>query len=130
MVEHDKSRRGRPPRQLIYQRLEDGIADLRNRLGGLPSPVEAEGIWTSIWYQEAHHSTALEGNTLVMAQVEALLADGRAVGNKELGEYMEVTGYADAAKWIYGQALEPGDWTSQAPLTMTDVMKERSAALA
>ncbi|MCL4446046.1 MAG: Fic family protein [Actinobacteria bacterium] len=117
----NKSRRGRPSRQHIYQRLEEGIAELRVRMGGLPSPSEAAGIWTSIWYQEAHHSTALEGNTLVITQVEALLAEGRAVGNKELREYMEVTGYAEAAKWVYGQALEPGAWTSQAPLTMTEV---------
>jgi Fic family protein len=117
----NKSRRGRPPRQLVYQRLEEAIAELRGRMGGLPSPVEAEDIWTSIWYQEAHHSTALEGNTLVIAQVEALLAEGRAVGNKELREYMEVTGYANAAKWVYGQALEPGDWTSEEPLTITEV---------
>ena len=120
-VEHNKSRRGRPPRQLVYQRLEEAIADLRERMGGLPSPTEAEDIWTSIWHQEAHHSTALEGNTLVIAQVEALLAEGRAVGNKELREYMEVKGYAEAAKWVYGQALEPGDWTAGAPLTMTEV---------
>ncbi len=26
---------------------------------------------------------------------------------------MEVTGYADAAKWVYSQALEPGDWTAR-----------------
>lgn len=117
----NKSRRGRPSRQLVYQRLEEGIGELRGRMGGLPSPAEAEDIWTSIWYQEAHHSTALEGNTLVIAQVEALLAEGRAVGNKELREYMEVTGYANAAKWVYGQALEPGDWSSEAPLTITEV---------
>ena len=117
----NKTRRGRPSRQLVYRRLEEGIVELRGRMGGLPSPVEAEDIWTSIWYQEAHHSTALEGNTLVIAQVEALLAEGRAVGNKELREYMEVTGYANAAKWVYGQALEPGDWTSEAPLTITEV---------
>jgi hypothetical protein len=129
LVEHNKPRRGRPPRQLVYQRLEEGIADLRERMGGLPSPVEAEGIWTSIWYREAHHSTALEGNTLVMAQVEALLAEGRAVGNKELREYMEVTGYAEAAKWVYGQALEPGDWSSQEPLTMTEVRYAHELAL-
>jgi hypothetical protein len=97
------------------------FAELRGRMGGLPSPVEAEDVWTSIWYQEAHHSTALEGNTLVIAQVEALLAEGRAVGNKELREYMEVTGYANAAKWVYGQALEPSDWTSEEPLTITEV---------
>jgi len=98
-------------------------------MGGLPSPSEAEGIWTTIWYQEAHHSTALEGNTLVIAQVEALLAQGRAVGNKELSEYMEVNGYAEAAKWVYGQALEPGAWTSAVPLAMTEVRYVHELAL-
>ena len=90
-------------------------------MGGLPSPVEAEGIWTAIWHQEAHHSTAIEGNTLVMKQVERLLAEGFAVGNKELKEYMEVQGYADAAHWVYGQALEPGAWTDGHLLTLTEV---------
>lgn len=90
-------------------------------MGGLPSPTEAEGIWTSIWYQDAHHSTALEGNTLVISQVEALLAEGRAVGNKELKEYLEVTSYASAATWVYSQALEPGEWTSRSPLMLTEV---------
>jgi hypothetical protein len=33
---------------------------LRERLGGLPSPLEAEGIWRGIWLEEAHHSTAIE----------------------------------------------------------------------
>ena len=103
-MQHDKLGPGRPSRQAVYQRLEEAVADLRDRLGGLPSPAEAEDIWTAIWYQEAHHSTALEGNTLVLQQVELLLAEGRAVGNKELREYMEVRGYADAARWVYGQA--------------------------
>jgi Fic family protein len=128
-VEHDKQRRGRPNRQLVYQRLDDAIADLREHLGGLPSPTEAEGIWTSIWYQDAHHSTALEGNTLVIAQVEALLAEGRALGNKELREYMEVTGYADAAKWVYSQALETEGWTTDAPLMLTEVRHVHELAL-
>jgi cell filamentation protein, protein adenylyltransferase len=128
-MEYNKSRPGRPSRRLVYERLEEGITELRERMGGLPSPTEAEGIWTTIWHQEAHHSTALEGNTLVIAQVEALLSEGRAVGNKELREYMEVTGYADAAKWVYGQALDPGDWTSQAPLTMAEVRYVHELAL-
>jgi hypothetical protein len=55
-------------------------------MGGLPSPVEAEDIWTSIWYQEAHHSTALEGNTLVIAQVEALLGSDRQCSFPLLGK--------------------------------------------
>ena len=30
------------------------------------------------------------------------------MGAKPLREYMEVRGYADAAQWVYTQALEPG----------------------
>lgn len=85
---------------------------MHTRLGGLPSPLEAEAIWRGIWLEEAHHSTAIEGNTLVLKQVEALLADGRAVGNKELSEYLEVRGYADAANWIYGRGIAPGTWSA------------------
>lgn len=120
---------GRPSRQDVYRRLDDAIAELRDRLGGLPSPIEADGIWNTIWLEEAHNSTALEGNTLVLRQVERLLTDGMAVGNKELKEYLEVRGYADAAKWVYGQALEPGAWTDGRLLTMTEVRQVHAAAL-
>ncbi|MGA7087989.1 MAG: Fic family protein [Candidatus Dormiibacterota bacterium] len=128
-MEHNSSRRGRPSRQLVFQRLEEAMTELRQRLGGLPSPAEAEGIWTSIWYQEAHHSTALEGNTLVIKQVEALLAEGRAVGNKELSQYLEVTGYAAAAQWVYGHALNSGGWAADTPLTLTEVRHVHELAL-
>jgi hypothetical protein len=90
-------------------------------MGGLPSPIEAEGIWADLWHQEAHHSTALEGNTLILDEVRKLLDEGRAVGSKELKEYMEVIGYGAAAKWVYGQALEPGDWTTGDLLTVQEV---------
>lgn len=100
------SRRGRPSREAVYERLEAAVSELWSRLGGLPSREEAADIWRGIWIAEAHHSTAIEGNTLVLKQVEALLADGRAVGNKQLAEYMEVRGYGDAADWVYGQAME------------------------
>jgi len=33
------------------------------------------------------------------------LEQGRAVGNKELREYLEIEGYADAANWVYAQAI-------------------------
>ncbi|MFJ6675222.1 Fic family protein [Actinosynnema sp. NPDC091369] len=94
----------------MYQRLDEAVAELRGRLGGLPTPAEAEDIWSNIWHQEAHNSTALEGNTLVLQEVERLLDEGRAVGAKPLRDYMEVRGYGDAARWVYGQALEAGDW--------------------
>ena len=121
MPQANKPQRGRPSRQAVYERLGSQIAELHDRLGGLPSPVEADGIWRGIWLEEAHHSTAIEGNTLVLKQVEALLAEGRAVGNKELSEYLEVRGYADAADWVYAQAIHPGDWTAEGLLSATEV---------
>jgi fido (protein-threonine AMPylation protein) len=121
---------GRPSRDQIYRRLDEAVVELRDRLGGLPDPVEADDIWTAIWYQEAHNSTAIEGNTLVLRQVEILLREGRAVGDKELKEYMEVKGYADAARWVYGQALEPGAWSDGSLLTLTEVRQIHKMALA
>lgn len=112
---------GRPPRQVVYERLAIQIQEVRDRLGGLPSPVEAAGIWRDIWLEEAHHSTAIEGNTLVQKQVQKLLEEGRAVGDKELREYMEVQGYGNAAEWVYGRGIEPGSWTSEELITLTDL---------
>jgi hypothetical protein len=34
---------------------------------------------------------------------------------------MEVKGYADAAKWVYGHALDPGPWESADLLTAQEV---------
>ena len=115
------TQRGRRSREAIYRQLAESVEELRLHLGGLPSPVEAEDIWGDIWHQEAHNSTAIEGNTLVLREVEVLLREGRAVGNKQLAEYMEVRGYADAAQWVYRQGLAPGDWTTGDLLTMTEV---------
>ncbi len=124
-----KHGRGRPTRAAVYERLHVQIDELRDRLGGLPSPGEADNIWREIWLEEAHHSTAIEGNTLVLKQVEQLLEEGRAVGNKELREYMEVRGYADAANWVYGQALNPGAWSSGKLLSLTELRHIHRLAL-
>lgn len=124
-----RARRGRPSRAAVYERLRVQIGELRDRLGGLPSPDEADGIWRGIWLEEAHHSTAIEGNTLVLKQVELLLAEGRAVGNKELSEYLEVRGYADAADWVYGHGIRPGDWKSGKPITLSEVRHVHTLAM-
>lgn len=113
--------RGRPSRSAVAARLDAEVAQLWNRLGGLPSPEEAASVWRGIWFEEAHHSTAIEGNTLVLKQVEALLAQGIAVGNKELREYLEVKGYADAAEWVYKQAIEPFGRSAGELITLTEV---------
>ena len=123
------TRRGRPSRQAVYERLRVQIAELRERLGGLPTPAEAEAIWRDIWLEEAHHSTAIEGNTLILKQVELLLAEGRAVGNKELAEYLEVRGYATAADWVYGHGIHPGEWTDGKLISLTEVRHIHTVAM-
>lgn len=124
------SGRGRPSRAIIHQRLADLVDELKQRLGGLPSPTEAEAIWTRIWYSEAHNSTAIEGNTLVLREVERLLRDGKTVGEKQLSEYLEVKGYAQAAKWVYAQAIGPGAWSPDEHLTLAEVRRVHSLAMA
>lgn len=120
---------GRPSRRSIHERLDAEVAALRD-VGGLPKPEEAREIWRTIWYHEAHNSTALEGNTLVLTQVESLLARNEAVGSKELSQYLEVRGYADAAEWVYEQASDPrarrnGDHL----LTLQDVRHVHNVAM-
>jgi len=112
--------RGRPTRTIIFDRFSASIAELAN-YGGLPKPYEARKLWDDLWALEAHHSTAIEGNTLILKQVETLLREGRAVGSKEIKEYMEVLGYADAANWVYKQAVEPGTWAHGEIVTLTEI---------
>lgn len=99
--------RGRPSRETIFERFAAALAEL-NQYGGLPSPAEASSIWDDLWHLEAHNSTAIEGNTLVLREVEQLLEQGKAVGAKPLKDYLEVRGYGDAARWVYAQAQSDG----------------------
>lgn len=87
---------------------------MQTRFGGLPSRMEAESIWRDIWREEAHNSTAIEGNTLVQREVDELLERGvTASRRKVLTEYLDVQGYATAADWVYRTGIDPtGDWSS------------------
>jgi Fic family protein len=121
--------KGRPSRKVVYALLETALSELNQRYGGLPSPREAQSIWEDIWHLEAHHSTALEGNTLVLREVQTLLDQGRAVGAKPLKEYNEVRGYADAARWVYGQALEPGEWNDGGLTSVSEIRHVHRVAM-
>jgi Fic family protein len=121
--------RGRPSRATIYRRLASALDELNDRFGGLPSPKESETVWSDIWHLEAHHSTALEGNTLVLREVAVLLDQRRAVGAKPLKEYMEVEGYSDAARWVYGQALDPDDWSDGGLINLNEVRRIHHMAM-
>jgi len=103
---------------LVLDSLERAKAELTG-VGGLPKPEEAKAIWEGIWHEETHHSTAIEGNTMVLNQVKILLDEGRAVGNKELAEYLEIRAYADAAQWIYEHAVDSQDWAGPGLITLT-----------
>lgn len=120
---------GRPSRQDVYDRLDATIAEVRGRLGGLPTPDEARAIWDELWVHEAHNSTAIEGNTLALREVEQLLLEGRAVGDRQLADYLEVKGYADAARWVYGQALEPSVLGPDELLTLTEIRRVHQMAM-
>lgn len=113
----------RPSRAILYGRLTSCLEER------LPSPLEAETLWDEVWAAEAHNSTALEGNTLVLKQVEALLLQGRSVGGKELAEYLDVKGYGDAAKWVYSQALDRGGWAGDSVMSVTEVREVHRTAL-
>lgn len=89
----------------------------------MASPAEASTIWDDIWHLEAHNSTAIEGNTLVLREVAVLLDEGRAVGAKDLRDYVEVLGYGDAARWVYSQADEPGQWRGDGFVTVTELRR-------
>jgi len=121
-------RRGRPSRDVVNQRFAAAIEELAN-YGGLPKPYEAETLWDDLWHREAHHSTAIEGNTLILREVEQLLEQGRAVGSKALKDYMEVLGYAEAAKWVYQQAVEPYAWDHDELIKVTEVQNVHAIAL-
>ena len=98
---------GRPSLQEILARVDDEVALLRDRLGGLPRAVEADQILKEIWIDDVHNSTAIEGNTMTRAQVENLISNRQA--SASIVETLEVEGYSKAADWVYQRAAEYGD---------------------
>lgn len=119
--------RGRPSRETVYARFATAIDELA-RFGGLPQPRESGPIWDHIWHLEAHNSTAIEGNTLVLREVAELLEHRRAVGAKDLKDYLEVLGYGEAARWVYGQATQP-ELRADELVTLTEVRHVHAQAM-
>ncbi len=95
---------GRPSLDEVLARLDEEVALLHRHLGGLPHAVEADHILRAIWIDDVHNSTAIEGNTMTRAQVQALIDQGLAAGT--LAESLDVQGYARAADWVYQHAAD------------------------
>jgi hypothetical protein len=100
----NSARGGRPSIEEVLGRVDAEVSLLHTHLGGLPRAVEADQILRAIWIDDVHNSTAIEGNTMTRAQVEALVERRRASGT--LVETAEVEGYARAADWVYRHAPE------------------------
>ncbi|MCL2316862.1 MAG: Fic family protein [Actinomycetia bacterium] len=112
--------KGRPSRRGVSDQFAASMVDLA-RYGGLPALDQARPLWDDLWHLDVHHSTAIEGNTLVFREVESLLETGRAVGAKNLKDYLEVLGYADAAAWVYRQAGPARHSEHDQIVTMTEI---------
>ena len=120
--------RGKPSYNAVFQRFVATVALLES-YGGLPKPCEAKEIWDKLWHYEVHNSTAIEGNTLLLKEVEKLLDQGKAVGSKDIKDYLEVLGYADAATWIFDRALGDNEWKQTDLLTLTEIRHVHTLAM-
>lgn len=100
--------RGRPSRQQVIESLDQARHDLLI-IGGLPEPTVFQDVWAGIWTEETHNSTAIEGNTLRLKQVQLLLEDGVVSGSQnDLQEWLEAKAYGEAARWVYREAYGRG----------------------
>lgn len=88
----------------MLARVDEEVSLLHSHLGGLPRAVEADEILRAIWIDDVHNSTAIEGNTMTRAEVEALVEHRRP--SATLIESLEVDCYARAADWVYRTARE------------------------
>ena len=119
-MDDQKKKSGHSSIKEAYLRFGNTIKLLKS-YGGLPTPIEAKGLWDDLWLLETHHSTAIEGNTLVLKEVEKLLNEGRAVGSKALKDYVEVLGYGEAADWVFKQTPDSDSRPHDGLITLMEV---------
>ena len=97
--------------------------------GALPAPASARDVWDDLWIADAHNSTAIEGNTLVLAQVRDLLRAHETSGRRPLRDYLEVLGYAAAARSIIDEIDTQPSAARTARVTVTDVRRLHALAI-
>ena len=130
LVKQNKlTRQGRPPRAGVYARAQELMSQVITTHGVLPTPASARAAWEELWIADAHNSTAIEGNTLVLAQVRGLLQAHETSGRRPLKDYLEVLGYAAAARSIIDE-LNGTTRTEQGPkVSITDVRRLHQLAM-
>jgi len=78
---------------------------LRQHIGKLPAPV-LENYETAFSIEFAHHSTAIEGNTLSLIDTKLVLEDKISIGGKRLREIYEVVNHEKAFQYCRRQIGE------------------------
>lgn len=105
------------------------MSEVVARHGELPAPGTAPAAWEELWIADAHNSTAIEGNTLVLAQVRDLLRTRETSGRRPLKDYLEVLGYAAAARSILNELEDAGRAGRTSAMTITDVRRLHQLAM-
>ena len=113
----------------VRTRLDAAIMQVKATIGELWTPRDVPTAWTEIGLQEARASTALAGNPVSRHEVEELLINRRAVGDHLLADYLEVTGYAEAARWVYTQACGTAGGSPAEPVSLAEVRQLHRLAL-
>jgi len=93
------------------------LEGLRARLGGLPAPGSAPEPWRRLLVDQVAHGTAIDGDPLTAAEVDAVLAGGAPAG----ASADAVRGLADAVAVVHARARPPGSDAQAPPLTVDDV---------
>lgn len=80
---------------------------MKDELNNRQIPQEALSSFDNSFNIEyAHHSTAIEGNTLTLLQTKAVIEEGLSVGGKTLREIYEVANHAKAFGYVRRCAAE------------------------
>lgn len=84
-------------------RIKDMMEQLKAR--NIPKDV-LESFELAFDIEYAHHSTAIEGNTLTLVETKAVIEDGISVGGKKLREIYEVANHNKAFKYAKEKIAE------------------------
>ena len=83
------------------------IRDLMNQLNARNIPKSVlENFELTFDIEYAHHSTAMEGNTLTLVETKAIIEDGISVGGKKLREIYEVANHNKAFNYAKEKIAE------------------------
>lgn len=88
---------------MVFPRIKELMEQLNAR--NIPKSV-LESFELTFDIEYAHHSTAMEGNTLTLIETKAIIEDGISVGGKQLREIYEVANHNKAFNYAKEKIAE------------------------